>query len=172
MEDFGPPVGSNRPSIMKGGGRTRWGGGRARWRGRRGRAGATWPSGKLVVLCDISGSMEPYARAMLQLLYCAAGGARAEVFCFATRLTRLTTALAQARPGRALQEAGQAAPDWLGGTRIGASLEAFNDGFGQRGLARGPGVVVVSDRWDTGGPAEVPAEVRARRRVAGRSAGG
>ena len=121
---------------------------------------------KLVVLCDISGSMEPYARAMLQLLYCAAGGARAEVFCFATRLTRLTGALAQARPGRALQEAGQATPDWLGGTRIGASLKAFNDGFGQRGLARGAVVVVVSDGWDTGDPAEVRREMQRLSRLA------
>jgi hypothetical protein len=121
---------------------------------------------KLVVLCDVSGSMEPYARAMLQLLYCAAGGARAEVFCFATRLTRLTRALAQAQPGRALQEAGQAAPDWLGGTRIGASLKAFNDGFGQRGLARGAVVVVVSDGWDTGDPAEVRREMQRLSRLA------
>src|ERR1019366_8724632 len=71
---------------------------------------------RLVVLCDISGSMEPYGRAMIQLLYCAAGGASAEVFSFATRLTRLTPA--------------QAAPDWLGGTRIGAALKEFNDSYG------------------------------------------
>jgi uncharacterized protein len=121
---------------------------------------------KLVVLCDISGSMEPYARAMLQLLYCAAGGARAEVFCFATRLTRLTKALAQAQPGPALQRAGQAAPDWLGGTRIGASLKEFNDGYGQRGLARGAVVVVVSDGWDTGDPAEVRREMERLSRLA------
>jgi uncharacterized protein with von Willebrand factor type A (vWA) domain len=121
---------------------------------------------KLVVLCDISGSMEPYARAMLQLLYCAAGGARAEVFCFATRLTRLTKALAQAQPGLALQHAGRAAPDWLGGTRIGASLKEFNDGFGQRGLARGAVVVVVSDGWDTGDPATVRREMERLSRLA------
>ena len=60
---------------------------------------------RLVVLCDISGSMEPYARAMLQLLYCAAGGAEAEVFTFATRLTRLTGTLAHVRPGVALRQA-------------------------------------------------------------------
>ncbi len=121
---------------------------------------------KLVVLCDISGSMEPYARAMLQLLYCAAGGARAEVFCFATRLTRLTRPLAQAQPGLALVQAGQAAPDWLGGTRIGASLKEFNDGFGQRGLARGAVVVVVSDGWDTGDPAVVRREMERLSRLA------
>ena len=77
-----------------------------------GRAPARRPR-RLVVLCDISGSMEPYARAMIQLLYCAAGGARAEVFSFATRLTRLTPALSRSLPGPALERAGQAAPDWL-----------------------------------------------------------
>ena len=82
---------------------------------------------RLVVLCDISGSMEPYARAMIQLLYCAAGGAGAEVFTFATRLTRLTPVLGRTLPGIALQRAGQAAPDWLGGTKIGAALKDFND---------------------------------------------
>jgi uncharacterized protein len=115
---------------------------------------------KLVVLCDISGSMEPYARAMLQLLYCAAGGARAEVFSFATRLTRLTSALAQPRAELALRQAGQTAPDWLGGTRIGGALKEFNDSFGCRGLARGAVVVVVSDGWDTGDPAVVRREMR------------
>jgi len=107
---------------------------------------------RLVVLCDISGSMEPYARAMIQLLYCAAGGAQAEVFSFATRLTRLTPALARTLPGLALQRAGETAPDWLGGTRIGASLKEFNDLYGRRGMARGAIVVIISDGWDTGDP--------------------
>jgi uncharacterized protein with von Willebrand factor type A (vWA) domain len=107
---------------------------------------------RLVVLCDISGSMEPYARAMIQLLYCAAGGARAEVFTFATRLTRITPALRRALPGVALQRAGEAAPDWLGGTRIGASIKEFNDVYGRRGMARGAIVVIISDGWDTGDP--------------------
>jgi hypothetical protein len=115
---------------------------------------------RLVVLCDISGSMEPYARAMIQLLYCAAGGARAEVFSFATRLTRLTPALARSLPGPALRLAGQAAPDWLGGTRIGASLKEFNDAYGRRGIARGAVVVIISDGWDTGDPAVVGQEMR------------
>ena len=108
---------------------------------------------QLIVLCDISGSMEPYARAMLQLLYCAAGGAQAEVFTFATRLTRLTGALAHMPPEQALRRAGQAAPDWLGGTRIGACLKEFNDTVGRPGLARGAVVVIISDGWDTGEPA-------------------
>jgi uncharacterized protein len=114
---------------------------------------------KLVVLCDISGSMEPYARAMIQLLYCAAGGGNAEVFSFATRLTRLTPALSRSLPGPALRRAGQAAPDWLGGTRIGASLKEFNDAYGRRGIARGAVVVIVSDGWDTGDPQLVRREM-------------
>jgi uncharacterized protein with von Willebrand factor type A (vWA) domain len=107
---------------------------------------------RLVVLCDISGSMEPYARAMIQLLYCAAGGAQAEVFTFATRLTRITPALRRSLPGLALQRAGEAAPDWLGGTKIGESIKEFNDVYGRRGMARGAIVVIISDGWDTGDP--------------------
>lgn len=116
-----------------------------------GRARATRPR-RLVVLCDISGSMEPYARAMIQLLYCAAGGASAEVFSFATRLTRLTGVLARSLPGPALERAGKAAPDWRGGTRIGAALKEFNDSYGRRGMARGAVILIASDGWDTGDP--------------------
>ncbi len=114
---------------------------------------------RLVVLCDISGSMEPYARAMIQLLYCAAGGASAEVFTFATQLTRLTPVLGRSQPGLALQRAGTAAPDWLGGTRIGAALKDFNDHHGRRGMARGAVVVIISDGWETGDPAQVRREM-------------
>ena len=114
---------------------------------------------RLVVLCDISGSMEPYARAMIQLLYCAAGGAGAEVFTFATRLTRLTPVLGRTLPGIALQRAGQAAPDWLGGTKIGAALKDFNDHYGRRGMARGAVVVIISDGWETGEPELVRREM-------------
>src|SRR6202035_5124835 len=106
--------------------------------------GPVLPPHRTIVLCDISGSMEPYPRAMLQFLYCAAGGADAEVFTFATRLTRLTGALAHVRPGVALQQAGLAAPDWLGGTRIGASIAEFNNSYGRRGMARGAVVVIIS----------------------------
>jgi uncharacterized protein len=115
---------------------------------------------RLVVLCDISGSMEPYARAMIQLLYCAAGGAGAEVFSFATRLTRLTTALARSSPAVALARAGRAAPDWHGGTKLGAALKEFNDRYGRRGMARGAVVLIISDGWDTGDPEVVRREMR------------
>jgi uncharacterized protein len=123
-----------------------------------GRVPVTRPR-RLVVLCDISGSMEPYARAMIQLLYCAAGGAHAEVFSFATRLTRLTPALAKSSPAEALRQAGRAAPDWLGGTRLGEALKEFNDGYGRRGMARGAVVLIISDGWDTGDPAVVRREM-------------
>ncbi|MCE3555422.1 VWA domain-containing protein [Pseudonocardia sp. RS11V-5] len=119
----------------------------------------------LVVLCDISGSMEPYARALLQLLYCAAGAQHAEVFTFATRLTRLTRSLARTSPALALERAGQLAPDWSGGTRIGESVERF---LALRGgaLGRGAVVLVVSDGWDTGDPAVLGrAMARLRRRA-------
>jgi uncharacterized protein with von Willebrand factor type A (vWA) domain len=104
-----------------------------------------------VVLGDISGSMEPYARALLQLLYAAAsGGPKAEVFTFATRLTRLTKVLARVRPEVALERAGQTAPDWSGGTRIGEALKQFLDRYGARGMARGAVVLIISDGWETG----------------------
>jgi uncharacterized protein with von Willebrand factor type A (vWA) domain len=121
---------------------------------------------RLVVLCDISGSMEPYARAMLQLLYCAAGGGRAEVFTFATRLTRLTGVLGGNRPRRALARAGRLAPDWSGGTRIADSLARFNRRYGRRGLARGAVVLIVSDGWETGDPADLGREMARLSRVA------
>ena len=121
---------------------------------------------RMVVLCDISGSMEPYARAMIQLLYCAADGPRAEVFSFATRLTRLTPALARSQPGVALDRAGKAAPDWRGGTRIGAALREFNNSWGRRGMARGAVVLIVSDGWDTGDPAILGREMERLSRVA------
>ena len=114
---------------------------------------------RLVVLCDISGSMQPYARAMVQLLYCAAGGRQAEVFTFATRLTRLTPVLATTSPAAALRRAGTAAPDWAGGTRIASALREFIDAYGRRGLARGAVVMIISDGWETGDPAELAAQM-------------
>ena len=128
---------------------------------------------RLVVLCDISGSMEPYARALLMLLYCLSGGPsrggpRPEVFSFATRLTRLTQALAAASPDTMLAKAGEAAPDWSGGTRIGASIKQFNDRYGCRGMARGAVVLIISDGWETGDPALLGAQMARLSRVAHR----
>lgn len=120
----------------------------------------------LIVLCDISGSMEPYARAMLQLLYCAARATRAEVFTFATRLTRLTPVLRRGGPDDALARAGRAAPDWSGGTRIADCLAEFNERFGRRGMAHGAVVTLISDGWDTGAPADLATQMARLSRVA------
>ena len=119
------------------------------------------------MLCDISGSMEPYARAYLQFLTCAAGsGPNAEAFVFATRLTRLTRALRSRSPERAIQRAAAAAPDWSSGTRIGDALKAFNDRHGRRGMARGALVVILSDGWERGDPALVAREMERLSRLA------
>jgi len=134
---------------------------------------------RLVVLCDISGSMESYARALLMLLYCLHGGqvrggqmrgtqSRPEVFSFATRLTRLTPALAAASPDTMLAKAGEAAPDWSGGTRIGAAVKEFNDRYGARGLARGAVVLIISDGWETGEPALLGEQMARLSRIAHR----
>jgi uncharacterized protein len=124
---------------------------------------------RLVLLCDISGSMEPYARAYLQFLACAAGsGPKAEAFVFATRLTRLTRALASRNPERAIQRAAAAAPDWSSGTRIGDALRDFNDRYGRRGMARGAVVVVLSDGWERGEPTLVGREMERLARLAHR----
>ena len=124
---------------------------------------------RLVMLCDISGSMEPYARAYLQFLTCAAGsGPNAEAFVFATRLTRLTRALAARHPERAIQRAAAAAPDWSSGTRIGDALKTFNDRHGRRGMARGAVVVILSDGWERGDPALVGREMARLARLAHR----
>jgi uncharacterized protein with von Willebrand factor type A (vWA) domain len=141
---------------------------------------------RLVVLCDISGSMEPYARAILQLMYVASrssgasggGGSgfsgptrdaarpRTEVFTFATRLTRLTPFLAAATPETMLAKAAEAAPDWAGGTRIGATLREFNDRYGVRGMARGAVVLIISDGWETGDPGLLGAQLARLHRIA------
>ena len=124
----------------------------------------------LVLLCDVSGSMEPYTRAYLRFFsrVCArsAGtgsvvkGGGAEAFVFATRLTRLTAALKHADPDTALSRAGAKATDWSGGTLIGAALAEFNRRHGRRGMARGAVVVVFSDGWEGADPACVGAEMR------------
>lgn len=121
------------------------------------------------MLCDISGSMEPYARAYLQFLTCAAAsGPKAEAFVFATRLTRLTRALASRNPERAIQRAAAAAPDWSSGTRIGDALKEFNDRHGRRGMARGAVVVILSDGWERGDPLLVGREMQRLARLAHR----
>jgi uncharacterized protein with von Willebrand factor type A (vWA) domain len=124
---------------------------------------------RLVMLCDISGSMEPYARAYLQFL--AAGGrcgSGAEAFVFATRLTRVTRSLRTRSPQAAIARAAAAAPDWSSGTRIGAALKTFNDRHGRRGMARGAVVVIISDGWECGDPELVAIEMERLARLAHR----
>lgn len=122
---------------------------------------------RLVLLCDISGSMEPYARAYLQFMHAArATGPYAEAFVFATRLTRLTKQLAGRNPQRAIRRAAEAAPDWSSGTRIGDALKQFNDRYGRRGMARGSVVVILSDGWERGDPDLVAREMQRLSRLA------
>lgn len=108
---------------------------------------------RIVLLADVSGSMEAYSRVYLQLLQGAVRGAGAEAFVMATRLTRLSRALATGDPDVALSLAADAAPDWSGGTRIGEALKTFIDRHGRRGMARGAVVVIVSDGWERADPA-------------------
>ena len=115
---------------------------------------------RLLFLCDVSGSMERYSRALLASLQAVVGaGMKAETFVFATRLTRLTGNLAGHDATAALERAREAVPDWSGGTRIGAALSEFNRQFGGMCLARGAIVVIVSDGWDRGDPEELAREL-------------
>ena len=107
----------------------------------------------LILVLDVSGSMADYSRNLLQFAYSAKrAAAKVEVFCFGTRLTRVTRALASRRPDDALEQAAKAVFDWEGGTRIGASLDAFVRDWGRRGLCRGGIVVICSDGLDRGDP--------------------
>ena len=108
---------------------------------------------RVVLLADVSGSMEPYARVYLHLMKGAVQALHAEAFVFATRLTRLTRTLSTQDPDAAYRKATQSAPDWAGGTRIGRTLMEFIDSYGRRGMARGAVVVIVSDGWETDDPA-------------------
>jgi uncharacterized protein with von Willebrand factor type A (vWA) domain len=121
---------------------------------------------RVVFLCDVSGSMEPYSRALVLFLQAAvSAGRKVEAFTFGTRLTRLTPFLGGYDPEASLQRAARAVPDWAGGTRIGDNLKAFNDLYGRRGLTRGAVVVIVSDGWERGDVTTLAAEMaRLRRR--------
>ncbi len=107
----------------------------------------------LILILDVSGSMADYSRHLLQFAYSAQRATtRVEVFCFGTRLTRITRALDHRKPDDALERAASAVFDWEGGTRIGASLDAFVRDWGRRGLCRGGIVVICSDGLDRGDP--------------------
>jgi uncharacterized protein len=117
------------------------------WRDRRRRARP------LVLILDISGSMAPYSRALMQFAFAAmAAGRKVEVFCFGTRLTRVTRTLRTKDPDRALREIGNLVQDWEGGTRIGGSLKDLVDGWSQRASIRGSVAVICSDGLERGEP--------------------
>src|SRR6266702_2913053 len=120
----------------------------------------------LILILDISGSMADYSRNLLQFAHCAKrAAARVEVFCFGTRLTRVTGALESRNPDQALERAARAAFDWDGGTRIGDSLDSFVRDWARRGLCRGGVVVICSDGLDRGDPAVLAAAMERLRRL-------
>jgi uncharacterized protein with von Willebrand factor type A (vWA) domain len=131
-----------------------------RRRGRRAR--------RVVLLVDVSGSMEPYADHLLRLAHrmVQAAPATTEVLTMGTRLTRVTAAMRRRDGDSALRAAGRTVPDWSGGTRLGEVLRAFLDRHGQRGMARGAVVVVFSDGWERGDPVLLGEQMARLRRMA------
>jgi len=130
------------------------------WRRRRDRPR------RLVLILDVSGSMTDYSRNLLQFAYSThRAGSRVEVFCFGTRLTRITRELEHRQPDLALDRAARAVVDWDGGTRIGECLEEFVRDWGRRGLSRGAIVVICSDGLDRGDPAVLDLALRRLRRL-------
>jgi len=134
---------------------------------RRWRAPSRRPR-QLVLVCDVSGSMAPYARMLLQYMHaCVAARRRVEAFAFGTRLTRITHELGGRDHDRALDRAAAAVTDFSGGTRIGAALAELNRVHGRR-LGRGAAVVILSDGWDRGDPEQLEHEMARLRRAAHR----
>ncbi len=124
---------------------------------------------RVILLCDVSGSMEAYARALVRFAHVAVvGRAQVEVFTLGTRCTRITRELRSHDPDAALDAAAAVVDDWSGGTRLGEGLRTFNDMWGLRGLARGAVVVILSDGWDRGDPELLGEQVRRLQRVAHR----
>lgn len=121
---------------------------------------------RIVFICDISGSMEPYSRALVRFVHAAmVGTRRVEVFTLGTRLTRITRELDTHDAAVALARAAGAVKDWSGGTRLGEGIREFNDRYGVRGMARGSTVVILSDGWDRGDPQLLSAQLERMRRV-------
>jgi uncharacterized protein with von Willebrand factor type A (vWA) domain len=122
---------------------------------------------RIVLLLDVSGSMEPYARALMRFAHAAVAARRqVEAFALGTRLTRLTRELSSRDPDEALTRAASSVSDWSGGTRLGEGLRAFNDEWGVRGMARGAIVVLLSDGWDRGDPDDLAEQMARLHRVA------
>jgi len=124
---------------------------------------------RVVLLVDVSGSMSPYADALLRFAHAATRGpARTEVFSMGTRLTRLTRELSHRDPDTAMAAVAAAIPDWSGGTRLGEQVKTFLDLWGQRGMARGAVVVVLSDGWERDDPALLGEQMARLQRLAHR----
>lgn len=122
---------------------------------------------RLILLCDVSGSMGPYSRALLRFMHAAvAGRRRVEVFTMGTRLTRLTRELSTRDPDHALRRASATVTDWSGGTRLGDTLRQYNNEWGMRGMSRGAVVVILSDGWERGDPTVVAEQMARLARVA------
>jgi uncharacterized protein with von Willebrand factor type A (vWA) domain len=123
---------------------------------------------RLVLLLDVSGSMSPYADALLRFAHAAVRShpTRTEVFTVGTRLTRISRALRYRDPDLALRAAGATIADWHGGTRLAESVQAFLDRYGQRGMARGAVVVLFSDGWERGDPDQLAGQVARLSRLA------
>jgi len=125
---------------------------------------------RLVLLLDVSGSMEPYSRALVRFVQAAvAGRQKVEAFAIGTRLTRVTRELSHRDPDQALLRAADRVEDWSGGTRLGDSLRRFNDEWGIKGMARGAIVVILSDGWDRGNTQVLADEMERLRRVSFRT---
>ena len=114
----------------------------------------------LVLLCDVSGSMERYSRMLLHFAHAVSHvHQRVETFLFSTRLTRITRQLRATGPDQALAAVSTAVTDWSGGTRIGAVVKEFHQRWGRRVLHGGPVVMLISDGWDRGDPAELREQI-------------
>jgi hypothetical protein len=124
---------------------------------------------RIVLICDVSGSMESYARALVRFCQAAVvGRGRVEAFALGTRLTRITRELSARDPDLALRRAAKRVVDWSGGTRLGEGMRVFNDEWGVRGMARGAIVVILSDGWDRGDPSVLGEQMARLHRVAHR----
>ena len=123
----------------------------------------------LVLICDVSGSMDPYTRMLLLFAHAIARGERrVEVFVFSTRLTRITRQFDTARTDHALTRAQRTVDAWSGGTRIGEAIKSFNVDWARRVLTRGPVVLLISDGWDLGEPELLAREIARLQRSADR----
>jgi uncharacterized protein with von Willebrand factor type A (vWA) domain len=114
----------------------------------------------IVLLCDISGSMEPYSRLLLHFVHALGARHRVEAFLFSTQLTRITLQLRTRSVDEAVAEIAAVVPDWSGGTRIGEALRQFHQRWSRRTLHGGPVVLIISDGWDRGDPIVLRDQIR------------